>query len=236
VKIADGSAAPVGNDSEEKTNIVFVGQLSWNVDNDWLGTEFAEYGEVVSARVQMDRNTGKSRGFGFVEFSSSDAVDAAVAASEQKVIDGRAVRIDKSGARQPNPEKRAKAFGDAPSEPSLVLFVGNVSFNTSEDNLWEVFAEYGEVKSVRLPTDRESGRPKGFGYVEFTDMEGAKKAFEGAQGKDVDGRNLRLDYSQPRTEGGGGGGRGRGRGGGDSGWGGRGGDRGGRVSFLPTTQ
>lgn len=167
----------------------------------------------------MDRNTGKSRGFGFVEFASSEAVEAAVAVSEQKEIDGRTVKIDRSGPRAPNPEKRAKAFGDTPSEPSLVLFVGNVSFQTTEDNLWEVFAEYGEVKSVRLPTDRETGRMKGFGYVEFTDMESAKKAFEGAQGMDLGGRGLRLDYSQPRTDSGGAP-RGRGRGGfgGDSGW------------------
>ena len=80
--------------------------------------------------------------------------------------------------------------------------------------IWEAFSEYGSVKSVRLPTDRESGRPKGFGYVEFTDIETAKKAFEGAKGMDVDGRAIRLDFSQPRdgaSGGGGGGGRGRGR-------------------------
>lgn len=239
VKIADGSAAPATSSNEEST-IIFVGRLSWNVDNDWLAKEFEEYGEVVSARVQMDRNTGKSRGFGFVEFKSTEAVEAAVAVSGQKEIDGRAVNIDKTAARQHNPEKRAKAFGDSPSAPSTTLFVGNVSFQTTEDGLWEIFAEFGDIKSIRLPTERDSGRPKGFGYVEFTDIETAKKAYEGAQGKEVDGRNLRLDYSTPRGEGGGGGfgGRGGGRGGrgGDSGWGGRGGgrgggDRGGRVSF-----
>lgn len=102
-----------------------------------------------------------------------------------------------------------------------MLFVGNVSFDTSEDNLWEFFAEFGEVKSVRLPTDRDTQRPKGFAYVEFTDVETAKKAFEGAKGSEIDGRTIRLDFSQPRTEGGGGGGGGfnkRGRGGSDRGW------------------
>lgn len=218
MKTDDGSAAPA--DSEEKSTTIFVGHLSWNVDNDWLAKEFAEYGEVVSARVQMDRNTGKSRGFGFVEFTTSEAVDAAVAVANEKEIDGRTVNIDRSGARAPNPEKRAKAFGDTPSAPSSVLFVGNVSFDTTEDGLWEVFGEYGDVKSVRLPTDRETQRPKGFGYVEFSDVETAKKAFEGAQGLDIGGRTIRLDYSQPRTEGDRPA-RGRGRGGGfsgDSGW------------------
>ena len=60
--------------------------------------------------------------------------------------------------------------------------IGNLSFNTTEDALWEVFSEYGEVKSVRLPTDRETQRPKGFGYVEFSDTASAKKALETVNG------------------------------------------------------
>lgn len=184
----------------------------------------------------MDRNSGRSRGFGFVEFATVEAANACVALNG-KDIDGRPVKIDKSAPAAPSPEKRAKAFGDVPSDPSSVLFVGNISWNTTEDNLWEVFAEYGEVKSVRIPTDRESQKPKGFAYVEFIDINTAKKAFEGASGSQIDGRSIRLDYSQPRDGGAGGGGfgggfrGGRGRGG-DRGWGGRGGgDRGGRVGY-----
>ena len=63
-KAADGTAVP--SESTGTTKTIFVGRLSWNVDNDWLAQEFAECGEVVNARVQMDRNTGRSRGFGFV--------------------------------------------------------------------------------------------------------------------------------------------------------------------------
>lgn len=173
----------------------------------------------------MDRNTGRSRGFGYVEFATVEAANKCLELNG-KEIDGRAVRIDKTSAAAPNPEKRAKAFGDTPSEPSSVLFVGNVSFDTTEDGLWEFFAEYGEVKSVRLPTDRDTQRPKGFAYVEFTDIDTAKKAYDGAKGSEIGGRAIRLDFSQPRDGGGGGGGggngggfnrRGRGRGG-DNGW------------------
>ncbi|OCB88328.1 RNA-binding domain-containing protein [Sanghuangporus baumii] len=180
VKLADGDATKPSSDSSDDSKVVFVGQLSWNVDNDWLAQEFADCGEVVSARVQMDRNTSKSRGFGFVDFATVEGANAAIALNGIKEIDGRTVKLDKSSTRSRDPEKRAKAFGDVPSEPSTVLFVGNVSFNTTEDGLWEIFSEYGEVKSVRLPTDRDSQRPKGFGYVEFVDIESSKKAFEGA--------------------------------------------------------
>jgi len=197
----------------------------------------------VSAHVQMDRNTGKSRGFGYVHFTTAEAVEKALKMNG-KEIDGRPVNIDRSSQQDKTQgrEKRANAFGDTTSPASTTLFVGNLSFSVTEDTVWSFFNEYG-VKSVRLPTDRESGRPKGFGYVEFEDLEGAKKAFEGAAGAEIEGRAIRLDYSQPRDSSGGGdrggfgggyggdrGGRGRGgRGrGGDRGGRGRGGDRGGR--------
>ena len=238
-KLVNGDAATVTDDASSTT--VFVGRLSWNVDNDWLKSEFEECGEVVSARVQMDRNTGKSRGFGYVEFADPASVEKALQLSG-KDIDGRPINVDRStnnkapgGTGNPN-EARRTAYGDRTSPPSSVLFVGNLSWSATEDSLWELFAEYGDVKSVRVPTDRESGKVKGFGYVEFFDVESAKKAFEGAQGMEVLGRNLRLDYSQPREDGGGargsprGGGRGFGFGRGGGG-GGRGGFDGGRVSI-----
>lgn len=232
-KLANGAAATQpSSDSSEEIKTVFVGRLSWNVDSDWLAQEFAECGEVVSARVQMDRSTGKSRGFGYVEFSTAEAVNAALALNG-KEIDGRAVNIDKTNPKPADPERRAKAYGDVPNQPSTVLFVGNVSFDATEDGLWEVFAEYGEVKSVRLPTDRDTQRMKGYGYVEFVDVESAKKAFEGAKGMDIAGRAIRLDYATPRDDSGGGGGGGGGFGGGRRG--GRGGRGGGDRGWVSPT-
>jgi nucleolin len=227
VKLANGDAASAGGEEESKS--IFVGRLSWSVDNDRLAQEFAECGEVVSATVQMDRNTGKSRGFGYVHFATTEAVEKALAMNGQE-IDGRAVNIDRSQQLDKSQvrEKRAQAFGDEASPPSATLFVGNLSFGVTEDTVWTFFNEWG-VKSVRLPTDRETGRPKGFGYVEFEDIEGAKKAFEGAAGAEIEGRAIRLDYSQPRDSSGGGFGGGRGGFGGDRG--GRGGSRGGRGGF-----
>lgn len=178
----------------------------------------------------MDRNTGKSRGFGYVHFTTAAAVEAALAMNG-KEIDGRAVNIDKSQQLDKSQvrESRAKAFGDESSPPSATLFVGNLSFGVEEPTIQQFFAEYGRVANVRLPTDRETGRPKGFGYVEFESVEDATKAFQAANGQDIDGRSIRLDYSQPRNDNGGGrGGFGGGRGGGFGGdRGGRGGGRGG---------
>ena len=218
-------------DAPEESKTIFVGRLSWSVDNDRLAQEFAHCGEVESANVQMDRDSGRSRGFGYVRFTTSEAVEKALLMNGQE-IDGRAVNIDRSTGTADKSQirdKRAKAFGDQTSPPSSTLFVGNLSFDVSEDTVWSFFNDYG-VKSVRLPTDRDTGRPKGFGYVEFEDVDGAKKAFEATNGADIEGRSIRLDYSQPRDSSGGG----RGRGFGDRG--GRGGsrgfgDRGGRGGF-----
>lgn len=181
--------------------------------------------------MQLDRDSGKSRGFGYVHFKTAEAVEKALLMNGTE-IDGRAVNIDRSNPPNKSQarENRAKAFGDEVSPPSNTLFVGNLSFGVTEDTVWSFFNDYG-VKNVRLPTDRETGRPKGFGYVEFEDIEGAKKAFEASNGAEIEGRNIRLDYSQPRDASGGGGGRGGGRGGFGGDRGGRGGGRGGRGGF-----
>jgi len=108
---------------------------------------------------------------------------------------------------------------------SMKLYVGNLSFSTSEAQLRELFAAHGTVASASLVMDRETGRPRGFGFVEFNNDEEAKAAIAALNGKSVDGRNLTVNEAKPR-EGGGGGGRG-GFGGGGGGRGGYGGGGGG---------
>jgi RNA recognition motif-containing protein len=106
----------------------------------------------------------------------------------------------------------------------MKLYVGNLSFSTTEAQLRDLFGQHGEVASAALVMDRETGRPRGFGFVEFNNDEHAKAAMAALSGKNVDGRDLTVNEAKPR-EGGGGGGRG-GFGGGGGG-GNRGGSRGG---------
>lgn len=95
------------------------------------------------------------------------------------------------------------------------LYVGNLSFNTGDAELREAFAPYGTVSDARVVNDRETGRPRGFGFVEMsTDAEG-RSAVSGLNGKDLGGRTLTVNEARPREErGGGGGSRGGGGGGG----------------------
>jgi cold-inducible RNA-binding protein len=108
------------------------------------------------------------------------------------------------------------------------LYVGNLAFHVTEDLINKYFTEAGEVSSVALMLDRESGQSRGFAFVEMATPEGAKKALTDLNGKDFEGRSLRVDVAEDRRGGSGGGGGGRGRGGGGySGGGGGGGYSGG---------
>jgi cold-inducible RNA-binding protein len=89
------------------------------------------------------------------------------------------------------------------------LYVGNLSYETTEAALSELFGAIGEVLSVTLITDRVSGRPKGFGFIEMADDTAAQEAINQLNEKDVDGRSLKVAEARPKREdrGGGGGGR-----------------------------
>jgi RNA recognition motif-containing protein len=91
---------------------------------------------------------------------------------------------------------------------SMKLYVGNLPYNTSEDDLRTLFSQYGSVDSVAIITDRDTGRSKGFGFVEFGNDEEAKNAIQGLSGQEYGGRALTVNEARPKTGGGGGGGRG----------------------------
>ncbi len=105
---------------------------------------------------------------------------------------------------------------------SMKLYVGNLSFNTSTQDLEEMFGAHGTVESTNIIEDRETGRSRGFGFIEMSSKEEGETAIATLNGKDVDGRALTVNEAKPREDnrGGGGGGRGGYGGGGNRGGGG----------------
>ncbi len=95
------------------------------------------------------------------------------------------------------------------------MYVGNLSFQSTSDDVRELFSQYGDVTDVHLPSDRETGRPRGFGFVTMGSKDAMEAAIKGLDGTEFDGRNLKVNEAQPREERGGGGG---GYGGGGSNW------------------
>ncbi|ODV74796.1 Nsr1p, partial [Cyberlindnera jadinii NRRL Y-1542] len=181
---------------------LFVGRLSWNIDDDWLKSEFEPLGGVIGARVMFERATGKSRGYGYVDFENKAAAEKALKEYQGREIDGRPINLDMSTSKPAgNPNKnadRASKYGDTPSEPSDTLFIGNLSFQADRDGLFETFGQYGSVISARIPTHPETEQPKGFGYVQFSSVDEAKAALEALNGEYIAGRPVRLDFSAPR--------------------------------------
>lgn len=158
-------------------------------------------------------------------------------------IEGRYIKFDRAQERGERPARKESFGGNnnsgggsgGDSEPSNTIFIRNLSFDATDNDVWKSFAD---AKSVRIVTDRETGRSRGFGYIEYESVEAAKAAFDKQQGVSICDREAFIDFAKPREnrEGGGGfgggrGGRGggsfRGRGGDRGGFRGRGGDRGG---------
>jgi cold-inducible RNA-binding protein len=119
------------------------------------------------------------------------------------------------------------------SKKSNKLFIGSLSWDTSDDGLRNAFERFGEITEAKVITDRDTGRSRGFGFVTFANDQDAETAMQEMNGADLDGRSIKVNLAEdkPRTGGGGGGGGfggGRSFGGGGGGGGGGRGDRGGR--------
>jgi cold-inducible RNA-binding protein len=83
---------------------------------------------------------------------------------------------------------------------SQKLYVGNLSYNTTEGTLRTLFAEFGEIESVNLITDRDTGRPKGFAFVEMSTEQAAQKSISSLNGKMVDDREIKVDRAKPQAD------------------------------------
>jgi RNA recognition motif-containing protein len=188
----------------------------------------------------MERGTSRPRGFGFVTFADRSAAEAAIAKMDQSQLDGRTIRVNESKPRGEGPADFSRGGGGrgAASGPGGVggfnpqgreevkLYVGNLSFDTNEETVRAMFEKYGQVTDCFLPTERDSGRVRGFAFVTMPAKE-AEEACDKVNGMEVDGRTLRVNEAQPKGAGGG-------RGGGGFGGGGRGGGYGGRGGGPPS--
>lgn len=210
---------------------LFLKNLSWNTDENVLTQHFSTYGEVVNVKVLYDRNTGKARGLGFVEFSTRAEAQAALDAPQN--VDGRDLTMSFSDNKPQRPagngfgSNQGSAQRGAFNKPNYTgdrhtIFVGNLGFRTQENAVAQFFGQVGTVVDVRIAKNEE-GRAKGFAHVDFDSAEAVQSAM-GLAGQQLDGREIRVDASTPRQ---GGGQRGGARGG-------RGGFRGGRGgNFNP---
>jgi len=172
---------------------MYVGNLDFDTSAATIKSAFEVYGAVSDVFVPVDAN-GDARGFAFVSMENEEAA-AAIEGMNRTELDGRTINVNKS---LPKGEK-------SPRSQQTKLYVGNLSWNTEETTIRELFAEYGEVADCYVPTDRETGESRGFAFVTM-DGDSASIAIDETDGYELDGRTLRVNEAQPKGRGGGGGG------------------------------
>ncbi|KAF9255910.1 hypothetical protein L218DRAFT_847025, partial [Marasmius fiardii PR-910] len=166
---------------------IFVGLLPWHVNKDMLAKEFGSCGQVVAAYVSADRKDGKPRGYGYVHFSTSDAVEKALK-KNGKMFHGKAIRVDREYNKKPLGVQQK-------SRPSATLYMGNLAFYVTEETVREVFSEW-RVKRVMLAMDKTTRGHRGFAHVEFETADDAKAALDAKKTGEIDGRSLVLEFSR----------------------------------------
>lgn len=227
-------------EDEDTHKELFIKNLSYQSTEDSVFEAFSKFGTVVNVKLLTDKFTGKPKGIGFVEFESR--------ADAKKALDGVDVDGRTAQCAFSNNKEKGNAFGGAPrtnnynnnnnggfQQPQSnysgdvhTIFVGNLGFKTNENSVRNFFSKVGNVVSCRI-AKHEDGRAKGFCHVDFDSADSVQKAIALA-GQDLDGREIRVDASQPRQS------RGGPPSGGRGGFGGRGAPRGGRGGNFSRPQ
>ncbi|CAK8562944.1 unnamed protein product [Lathyrus sativus] len=189
----DGEVGGYGEPSEELK--IFVGNLPFDVDSEKLAELFEQTpGTVEIAEVIYNRETDRSRGFGFVTMSTADEVERAVSKFSGYELDGRALTVNKAAPRgSPRPERVPRAV-----ESGLRIYVGNLPWEFDNTRLEQLFSEHGKVESARVIYDRETGRSRGFGFVTMTNEAEINAAIAALDGESLDGRAIRVNVAEER--------------------------------------
>ncbi|XP_025905679.1 heterogeneous nuclear ribonucleoprotein A1, partial [Nothoprocta perdicaria] len=151
----------------EQLRKLFIGGLSFETTDESLRSHFEQWGTLTDCVVMRDPNTKRSRGFGFVTYSSVEEVDGAMNARPHKV-DGRVVEPKRAVSREDSQRPGAHLTVKK-------IFVGGIKEDTEEHHLRDYFGQYGKIEVVEIMTDRGSGKKRGFAFVTFDDHDSVDK-------------------------------------------------------------
>lgn len=177
---------------------MFVQQLANRLKESQLRSFFEEnVGAVNEATIVKDRVSGRSKGVGYVEFEGENSVVRALDMTGQALL-GVPIIVQQSEAEKNRQAKATASTATNASAPFHRLYVGNVHFSVSEDDLRHVFESYGIVEYVSLQRD-ETGRSRGYGFVQYSDPKCAKEALDKMNGFDLAGRALRVGLGNDKN-------------------------------------
>jgi len=184
---------------------LFVGGLSFRAEEADIRKLFERNDlEIERITIAVDRDSGKSKGFAFIDLQDAKQAERAVRALHNQELCGRAITVQLKGGERDRGDRGANtASSSAPAQRlseqvvaesnSTRIFVGGIAFQATNETLKAKFEEAGEVVSARIVLDKETGKPKGFGFVEYATSQDAVKALRKLQGAEICGRAVRLD-------------------------------------------
>ncbi|ONK77499.1 uncharacterized protein A4U43_C02F7210 [Asparagus officinalis] len=185
-------AAELEADPERDQRTVFAYQMPLKATERDVYEFFSKAGKVRDVRLIMDRNSRRSKGVGYIEFYDAMSVPMAIALCGQLLL-GQPVMVKPSEAEKNLVQSTATgSSGVAGAGAARKIYVGNLHFNISEDQLRQVFEPFGPVELVQLPLDLETGQCKGYGFVQFAQMEHAKAALSLNGKLEIAGRVIKV--------------------------------------------
>ncbi|KAI9788923.1 MAG: hypothetical protein M1816_006488 [Peltula sp. TS41687] len=189
---------------------MFIGGLNWETTDLSLKNYFSQFGEVLDCTVMRDGSTGRSRGFGFLTFKDPKTVNSVMV--KEHYLDGKIVRTAVSTSKiHARPREKSKSLSSQvklakidpkraiprdEQERTSKIFVGGVSQEATEQEFKEFFMQFGRVLDATLMIDKDTGRPRGFGFVTFDSEAAVESAL--SQPLEIHGKAIEVKKAQPR--------------------------------------
>ncbi|KAI8149312.1 hypothetical protein BJV82DRAFT_642019 [Fennellomyces sp. T-0311] len=196
---ARSPSPPIPEEVRDRRTI-FVMQLAARLTSRELEDFFSQAGKVRDARIISDRNSRRSKGVGYVEFYQEESVQNALAMSGQKLL-GIPVLVQMSEAEKNRYAMAAQQnmMGGGQELVFQRLYVGSIHFSLTEEDLRQIFEPFGPLDFVNLHKDPETGRSKGYAFIQYKNAADGKQALEKMNGFDLAGRNLKVGLVTEKT-------------------------------------
>jgi len=185
------SPSPEVDEMTRDQRTVFASQLAQRLRHKELFEFFSQAGRVKDARIVTDKNTRRSKGVGYIEFYKEESVEKAIMLTGQKLL-GIPVIVQRSEAEKNRIAEQNAVYSKVPDISYNRLYVGSVHFNLTEEDLRLVFEPFGELEFANVQKDPETGRSKGYGFIQFKRAADAKQALDKMNGFELAGRTIKV--------------------------------------------
>lgn len=170
---------------------IFIKNLDKSIDHKSLYDTFAQFGTILSCKIELDENN-QSKGYGYIQFQSAESAEKAIEKVNGKMLNGKKVFVGTFVARK-------ERLAQLASRKFTNVYVKNLDENVDEEQLKQLFANHGSIKSAVIMRD-EHGKSKCFGFINFESAEDAEKAVEEVNGKEVNGKQVYVGRAQKKAE------------------------------------